>query len=131
MLHSFLFYGSPLGGAAKSFILAVVSCSSFKLSVNNASRSFYPKFLLVSSLINLVEASKGFNKSSITKCFLTGFKGKEGRRGPRFPFYPHVRGCNVSNSIESVFYSSCLSRSYSVDCLLGYVYSANNLVNII
>jgi len=131
MLYGFLFYSSPLGGAAESFILAVVFSSSFKLNVNNISRSFYPKFLLVSFLVYLVEASRGFSRSGVPKCFLIGFKGKEGRKGPRFPFNLHIKGRNVGNGIESVLYSLYLSRSYCVNCLLGYVYSANNLVNVI
>jgi len=131
MLHSFLFCGSLLGGAAESFISAIVSSSGFKLSINNGSRSFYSKFLLVSFFIHLVEADRGFGRSSVTKCFLVVFEGKEGRRGPRFPFSLHVKGCNVGDGMESILHGSYLSRSCSVDCLLGCVCGANDPIDVI
>jgi len=131
MLHSFLFCSSPLGGAAKSFVLAVVSSGGFELSVDDGSGSSCSEFLLVSFFIHLVEASRGFSGSSITKCFLVVFEGEEGKRGPRFPFSLHVRGCDVGNGIESVLYSLCLSRSCSVNRSLGYVCSANDPIDVI
>ena len=76
VLHGFLFCGSPLGGAAESFISAVVSSGSFELGVDDTPRSSCPKFLLVGFFIHLVEASRGFNRSCVIKCFFVYLEGK-------------------------------------------------------
>ena len=112
-------------------MLAVVSGGGFELSVDNGSGSSCSEFLLVSFFVYLVEAGRGFGGSSVTKCFLAVFEGEEGRRGPGFPFGLYVRGCNVGDGMESVLHGLCLSRSCSVDRLLGCVCGADDPVDVI
>jgi len=48
-----------------------------------------------------------------------------------FSFAVLGRGGNVGDSAEGTFYSLHLARSSGVDCLLSYVCSADNLVDIV